>query len=86
MDSRVEGERKMKGLLNISCPDSINTPGKTTNISEREGSKKSVQQGRSPFDARSVLLVREHGKRARTTLVAFSNIPMKIKRIEDSEA
>jgi hypothetical protein len=41
----------------------------------RECSKKSVQQGRSPFDARSVLIVREHGKRARTPLAAFFNIP-----------
>ena len=34
-----------------------------------------VQQGRSHFDARSVLSVREHGKMARTPLVAFFNIP-----------
>jgi len=34
-------------------------------------------QGRSPFDARSVLSVREHGKRARTPLAAFFNIPLK---------
>ncbi len=46
-----------------------------TDISERECSKKFVQQGRSPFDARSVLPVREHGKRARTPLAAFFNIP-----------
>ena len=37
--------------------------------------KKVIQQGRSHFDARSVLLVREHGKMARTPLVAFFNIP-----------
>jgi hypothetical protein len=43
---------------------------------QRECSKKSVQQGRSPFDARSVHSVREHGKRARTPLVAFFNIPI----------
>jgi hypothetical protein len=47
--------------------------------SQREWSKKSVQQGRSPFGARSVLPVREHGKRARTPLAAFFNIPL-IKR------
>ena len=35
----------------------------------------SVQQGRSHFDARSVLSVREHGKMARTPLAAFFNIP-----------
>ena len=34
--------------------------------------KKSVQQGRSPCDARSVpLVLREHGTRARTPLVGF---------------
>jgi hypothetical protein len=37
--------------------------------------KKVVQQGRSPFVARSVLPVREHGKMARTPLVAFFIIP-----------
>ena len=35
-----------------------------------------VQQGRSDFDARSVLPVREHDKMARTPLVAFFNIPI----------
>jgi hypothetical protein len=39
------------------------------------GSKKSVQQGRSRFYARSVRLVREHGKMARTPLAAFFNRP-----------
>jgi putative endonuclease len=43
--------------------------------SRREWSKKSVQQGRSTFGARSVLPVREHGKWARTPLAAFFNIP-----------
>ena len=51
------------GLLNISCQEPTNAPGQTTNISERECSKKSVQQGRSPFDARSVLSVRERERR-----------------------
>ena len=37
--------------------------------------KKVIQQGHSPFDARSVLSVREHDKMARTPLVAFFNIP-----------
>ena len=36
--------------------------------------KKVVQQGRSDFDARSVLPVREHDKIARTPLVAFFNL------------
>ncbi len=37
--------------------------------------KTAVQQGRRAFGARSVLIVREHGKRARTPLAAFFNIP-----------
>ncbi|MEC4674571.1 MAG: hypothetical protein VST68_10315 [Nitrospirota bacterium] len=46
--------------------------------SRREWSKKSVQQGRSHFGARSVLPVREHAKRARTPLAAFFNIPSQL--------
>ena len=42
--------------------------------SRRRGS---VQQGRSHFDARSVLSVRKHGKRARTPLAAFFNITIR---------
>ncbi len=41
----------------------------------RVGSKKSGQQGRSLFFARSVHPVREHGKMARTPLVVFFNKP-----------
>ncbi len=41
----------------------------------RVGSKKSVQQGRSHFYARSVCVIREHGKMARTPLAAFFNRP-----------
>ena len=60
------------GLLNISGPCPIDAPGKPACISGRECSKKhalslsegSIQQGRSLFDARRVLSVREHGKRA----------------------
>jgi len=63
------------GLLNISLPWQINAPEETAIISWRECSKKSVQQGRSPFDARRVHGVREHGKMARTPLAAFFNIP-----------
>ena len=37
----------------------------------RRCSKMFVQQGRSPFCARNVPYVREHGKRARTRLAAF---------------
>ena len=39
--------------------------------------KKIVQQGRSNFDVWSVLSVREQGKRARTPLTTFFNIPHK---------
>ncbi len=39
--------------------------------------KKSFQQGRSHFDARSVHRVREHGKMMRTLLVDFFNIPLR---------
>jgi hypothetical protein len=42
----------------------------------RQNPKKSVQQGRSFFDARSVLSVREHGKKAKTPLEDFFNIPL----------
>ncbi len=51
----------------------------------RVGSKKSVQQGRAWFSvsrrglplfyARSVCVIREHGKMARTPLAAFFNRP-----------
>ncbi len=37
----------------------------------------SVQQDRSLYDARNVQPVREHGKKARTPLAAFFNIPEK---------
>jgi len=43
------------GLLNISGQSPIDAPGKAARISGRECSKKFVQQGRSPFDARSIL-------------------------------
>ena len=63
------------GLLNIfqkSPVFALENPG----ISKLAGMvKKVIQQGHSHFDARSVLPVREHGKRARTPLVAFFNIP-----------
>ncbi|MDA0738311.1 MAG: penicillin-binding protein activator [Nitrospirae bacterium] len=46
-----------------------------TDVTGRECSKKSVQQGRSHFDARSVLLVREHGKLATMSVRAASAKP-----------
>ena len=41
----------------------------------RVGSKKSIQQGRSHFCARSILALCEHGKMARTPLAGFFNRP-----------
>ena len=67
----------MQGLLNIALQQPIKAPNEPRIVSERECSKKLVQQGRSHFDARSVLIVREHGKMARTPLEAFFNIPMR---------
>ncbi len=49
---------------------------KMTHQRLRADSKKSVQQGRSRFCARSVHLVREPGKMARTPLAAFFNRPI----------
>jgi hypothetical protein len=79
------------GLLNISLPSQKHAQDETAIISWRKCSKKSVQQGRSPFDAQSVHGVREHGKMATclrrsasrrqgTPLAAFSNIPTREKR------
>ena len=67
----------LKGLLNIALQQPIKAPNEPRIVSGRECSKKFVQQGRSHFDERSVLTVREHGKRARTPLAAFFNIPLK---------
>ncbi len=66
-----------KGVLNISRIVHTHVRGSTEISPWRECSKKSVQQGRSHFDARSVHGVREHGKMARTPLAAFFNIPRK---------
>jgi len=66
----------MKGPLNFSRLWPIHPRQETDIINGRECSKKSVQQGRSYCDARSVLSVREHGTMARTPLAAFFNIPM----------
>ena len=63
------------GRLNISRQLQIKVQEGPSSIKGRECSKKFVQQGRSHFHARSVLIVREHGKRARTPLAAFFNIP-----------
>jgi len=75
------------GLLNISLQTPIQAPEEPSIVNGRECSKKFVQQGRSPFDARSVLSVREHGKKATPVcascfgkarerpLAAFFNIP-----------
>jgi hypothetical protein len=63
------------GLRNISYQKPIDTSDEIDISHWREGSKKSVQQGRSPFDSRSVLPVREHGKLARMPLVVIFKIP-----------
>ena len=70
------------GLLNISFQWQIQAQEETAIISWREGSKKSVQQGRELlaasrrvqplFEARSVHGVREHGKMATSLRVAAS--------------
>ncbi len=64
-------------LLNISHYWQINAQDETDIINQKECSKKFVRQGRSHFEARSVLTVREHRKMARTPLAAFFNIPRK---------
>ncbi len=63
------------GPVEYFSPMAGNVLGEIDISSRGEWSKKFVQQGRSLFDARSVLAVREHGKRARTPLAAFFNIP-----------
>ncbi|MEC4673983.1 MAG: hypothetical protein VST68_07315 [Nitrospirota bacterium] len=78
-------------MLNISLTWLRNALGEIDISSRREWSKKhalslsegsaqscpeqSRREGRSPFDARSILPVREHGTMARTPLAAFFNIP-----------
>jgi hypothetical protein len=84
--------RQVGDLLNIFLPWQVHALGAIDLSSRREWSKKhalslfeeSVQtcpersrrKGRSSFDARSVLLVREHGKRERMPPPAFFNIPI----------
>jgi len=63
-------------MLNNSLKKQLKAPDELRTDNGRECSKKSVQQGRSHFDARSVHFVREHGKMARTPLAAFFNIPL----------
>jgi len=71
--------------LNTLLQWPINAQEETDINNWRECSKKhalslsegSVQQGRSHFDERSVLGVREHGKMARMSLAVFFNIPIK---------
>jgi len=69
-----------RGLLNNALRMANKSPTAHCVNNGRECSIKSVQQGRSLFDARSVLLVREHGKMARTPLAAFFNIPQRVER------
>jgi len=65
----------LKRTVEYFTPMANKCPRGGSHHSWRECSKKSAQQGRSHFDARSVLSVREHGKMARTPLAAFFNIP-----------
>jgi len=51
------------GLLNILLQQPIKAPDEPCVVSGRECSKKFVQQGRSHFDERSVLIVRERERR-----------------------
>ena len=67
--------RKDYGTVEYFIPVANTGPRGDSHHSWRECSKKSVQQGRSHFDARSVHEVREHGKMARTPLAVFFNIP-----------
>jgi len=74
------------GQLNIYFLWPFNPLAEVAISIRREWSKKIVQQGRESlvrsqrayplFDARSVLLVRDHGKTARTPLTAFFIIPI----------
>ena len=69
------GKQTSKGSLNIIPCIARKGPRSDRHQQLREWSKKFIQQGRSFFDARSVLSVREHAKKARTPLAAFFNIP-----------
>ncbi len=68
----------MRGSLNVSCKTHLYA--KKNQCQWPTGMvKKVVQQGRSHFDARSILPVDEHGKKARTPLAAFFNIPIRVR-------
>ncbi len=60
----------MKGPMAIFRQEAL------SDYQRRVCSKQSVQQGRSPFCARSILALCEHGKMARTPLTAFFNRPI----------
>jgi hypothetical protein len=66
----------MMGVLNNKDVQGQICPGLAYSSKAPGRFKKSVQQGRSRFFARSVRVVREHGKIARTPLAAFFNRPM----------
>jgi len=74
--NKIYGVLSCLGLLNNSLREANKCHMSDWPDNARECSKKSVQQGRSRFAVRSVLLVREHGKTARTPLAAFFNIPL----------
>ena len=57
----------------MRTPRNINAREQIVYQRPRVCSKKFVQQGHSHVDARSVLVLREHGNMARTPLAAFFN-------------
>jgi hypothetical protein len=75
-NKKISAIETFMGLLNIITRIARKCPRDNRRQQPREWSKKFVQQGRSLFDARSVLSVREHDKMARTPLAAFFNIPI----------
>jgi hypothetical protein len=63
------------GPLNISFPWQIKSQRRHQSSAGGNVQKSPSSKAAALFDARSVHGVREHGKRARTPLAAFFNIP-----------
>jgi len=57
----------------------VNAQGKIDVSSQGNDQKSPSSKAAAFFGVRSVLSVREHGKKARTPLAAFFNIPIKEK-------
>ncbi len=81
VDALMNRRALCEGRVEYFRTSPINAQGRTEISSWREWSKKSVQQGRSQFVARSVQRVCEHGERARTPLAIFFIIPLITKEI-----